>query len=138
VLGSFSIGSEERARLERRLEGPSLWDAFLRYLILRGYDVPASQIDRDVTAQVEASPALQDLLAKIYREDQPIAQICERLVDLDEGVQEWRYRHVKLVERMLGNKPGTGGSAGVAYLKSTLFRPFFPDLWQVRSGLESR
>ena len=63
------------------------------------------------------------------------AQVTERLVDLDEGLQEWRYRHVKMVERTIGDKPGTGGSAGVGYLRTTLFKPLFPALWAVRSRL---
>ena len=61
--------------------------------------------------------------------------VCERLVDLDEGVQEWRYRHVQMVRRTIGNKSGTGGSAGVPYLTSTLFQPLFPDLWAIRTAL---
>jgi tryptophan 2,3-dioxygenase len=61
--------------------------------------------------------------------------VCEALVDLDEGLGEWRYRHVKMVERTIGRKPGTGGSSGVGYLASTLFNPFFPDLWEIRSQL---
>ena len=61
------------------------------------------------------------------------ANLCERLVDLDEGLQEWRYRHVKMVERTIGTKPGTGGSPGAAYLHTTLGRPIFPDLWAIRS-----
>ncbi len=64
-----------------------------------------------------------------------LAQVCERLVDLDEGIQEWRYRHVKMVERTIGTKPGTGGSAGAEYLKTTLFQPLFPDLWAIRAEL---
>jgi tryptophan 2,3-dioxygenase len=61
--------------------------------------------------------------------------VCERLLDLDEGLQEWRYRHVKMVERTIGSKAGTGGSSGAQYLKSTLFRPVFPDLWEIRAEL---
>jgi tryptophan 2,3-dioxygenase len=61
--------------------------------------------------------------------------LCERLVDLDEGIQEWRYRHVKMVERTIGMKMGTGGSAGAAYLRTTLSKPAFPDLWEIRSQL---
>jgi len=71
----------------------------------------------------------------VYRENPWIAQLCERLVDLDEGIQEWRYRHVKMVERTIGTKPGTGGTAGAAYLRSTLSDPVFPDLWAIRSSL---
>ena len=62
-----------------------------------------------------------------------MSTVCERLVDFDEGMQEWRYRHVKMVERTIGNKPGTGGSVGVEYLKTTLFEPLFPDLWAIRT-----
>ena len=62
------------------------------------------------------------------------AEVCESLVDIDEGIQEWRYRHVMMVQRIIGTRAGTGGSAGADYLRSTLFRPAFPDLWEVRGG----
>ena len=69
----------------------------------------------------------------MYTDDTGVAaEVCEALVDIDEGIQEWRYRHVKMVERIIGDRTGTGGSAGAAYLRSTLFRPAFPDLWAVR------
>jgi tryptophan 2,3-dioxygenase len=137
VLTSFGPDSGERARLERRLAEPGLWDAFLKYLALRGRPVPEDALDRDATQQVTPSPAVQELLVEVYRDDPVVSLVCEGMIELDELIQEWRYRHVKMVERMLGNKPGTGGSAGVAYLKSTLFKPFFPDLWQLRSSLET-
>ena len=73
--------------------------------------------------------------SRVYRGDPDAALVAERLVDLDEGVQEWRYRHVKMVERTIGTKRGTGGSSGVEYLRSTLFQPAFPDLWEIRSRL---
>ena len=66
---------------------------------------------------------------------QLLRSVCERLLDLDEGIQEWRYRHVKMVQRTIGAKTGTGGSAGAAYLMTTLNRPLFPDLWEIRSQL---
>ena len=75
------------------------------------------------------------MLIQVYREDPKNAALCERLVDLDEGVQEWRYRHVKMVERTIGMKHGTGGSAGSKYLRTTLAEPVFPDLWEIRSRL---
>ena len=80
-------------------------------------------------------PAVQEALIAIYRADPAAGGVCERLVDIDEGIQEWRYRHVKMVERTIGARPGTGGSAGAEYLRSTLFRPAFPDLWEIRSRL---
>jgi tryptophan 2,3-dioxygenase len=78
---------------------------------------------------------VQELLLAVYKRNDFPAQVCERLVDLDEGLQEWRYRHVKMVERTIGAKPGTGGSAGAAYLRQTLFQPLFPDLWEIRARL---
>ena len=74
-------------------------------------------------------------MIRIYRDHPTLRNLCERFVDLDEGIQEWRYRHVKMVERTIGFKRGTGGSPGVAYLRETLFRPLFPDLWEIRTEL---
>ena len=124
-----------RERLERRLEQPSVYDAFLRYLVRRGQAVPCALLERNVSEPIEPSEALQAVLLDVYRRDPGTAQICELLVDLDEGFQEWRYRHVKMVERTIGNRRGTGGSAGVEYLRGTLFKPFFPDLWAIRDQL---
>jgi len=75
---------------------------------------------------------VQHAVLQAYRSDAEAALVLERLVDIDEGLQEWRYRHVKMVERTIGRKSGTGGSSGAEYLASTLFRPVFPDLWLVR------
>lgn len=128
-------GNRGRARLEQLLKEPTLYDALLRYLSLNGYAMPAAALDRDYTAPLAANPAVQDVLVQVYRDNGFPAQACERLVDLDEGLQEWRYRHMKMVERTIGAKPGTGGSAGAAYLRETLFKPLFPDLWEIRSRL---
>jgi tryptophan 2,3-dioxygenase len=92
-------------------------------------------LERDVTQPPAPSEAVQDVLVDVYRIDGPEAQVCERLVDVDEGLQEWRYRHVKMVERTIGDKAGTGGSSGAAYLRTTLFDAAFPDLWAVRRRL---
>jgi tryptophan 2,3-dioxygenase len=78
---------------------------------------------------------VQQVLIEIYRHDDSLIRVCERLVDLDEGIQEWRYRHLKMVERTIGTKEGTGGSAGAKYLAATLFQPLFPDLWAIRTEL---
>ncbi len=85
-------------------------------------------------ARVDVETAQAALIA-VYRGDPDAALVAERLVDLDEGVQEWRYRHVKMVERTIGTKRGTGGSSGVEYLRATLFQPAFPDLWEIRAQL---
>lgn len=135
VLVHYPEGTVARACLEQRYTQPSLWDAFLHYLALRQYPVPTALLERDVTQPIEPSPEVQDILVQIYRNDSIVTRVCERLVDLDEGVQEWRYRHVKMVERTIGSKQGTGGSAGVRYLQNTLLHPAFPDLWAIRTEL---
>lgn len=121
-------------RLMERYHEPTLWDTFLHYLNLNGYNVPAEQLNRDVTQPITPSSAVQRLLIEVYRHNPVINRICERFVDLDEGIQEWRYRHVKMVERTIGSKRGTGGSSGVKYLSTTL-KPLFPDLWAIRAEL---
>jgi tryptophan 2,3-dioxygenase len=126
-------GSPARARVEAAMTRPSLWDSTLRYLAARGHAVPGEVLGRDVSVGYEAHEGVQDMLLDVHRNDPDAAAICERLVDLDEGLQEWRYRHVKMVERTIGHKMGSGGSSGVGYLSSTLFRSVFPDLWAIRS-----
>jgi len=134
-LERFPEGSRARDSLEKRWAAPTLWDAMLGYLAAQGYDLPEAQLNRDVTAPIESSEELQAVFVQVYREDPHNAELCERLVDLDEGIQEWRYRHVKMVERTIGAKQGTGGSAGSGYLRTTLNRPLFPDLWEIRAQL---
>ncbi|MGH7359944.1 MAG: tryptophan 2,3-dioxygenase family protein, partial [Candidatus Rokuibacteriota bacterium] len=119
--------------LEARLASPTIWDALLGHLARRGHPIPSAALERDVTARVTPSEDVERALVAVYREDPESAAICERFLDLDEGFQEWRYRHVKMVERTIGIRRGTGGSSGVAFLKRTLFDPAFPDLWAVRS-----
>ena len=131
----FPEGSKERARLEWRLAQPTLWDAFLEFLAGAGCAIPESALARDVTESIVPDQKVQDALVAIYRSNPELANLCERLVDLDEGVQEWRYRHVKMVERTIGSKRGTGGSMGVAYLAATVGAHAFPDLWAIRARL---
>lgn len=128
-------GSPALPRLERRLAEPSIWDHFVRFLDRHGFAVPKPLLHRDLEESNPESADLHPTLVEIYRGHPHLAQVCERLVDLDEGIQEWRYRHVKMVERTIGGKRGTGGSAGAAYLRSTLSEPLFPDLWAIRTEL---
>ena len=134
VLTAYHEGSVDHERVEAAMARPSVYDSFLRYLSGKGYDVPADALERDVTQPVVESKGVQAALLQAYRDDEGPAQIAERLVDFDEGFMEWRYHHVKMVERTIGSRPGTGGY-GAEYLRSTLHKPFFPDLWAVRSEL---
>ncbi|GAA4103420.1 tryptophan 2,3-dioxygenase [Nocardioides kongjuensis] len=135
VFEHYPEGSEGRTRIAAAMSRPSIFDSFLRYLLTQGYDVPAAALERDLTTAWEPSPDVQRLLLAAYDDDGGAAQVAERLVDLDEGLQEWRYRHVKMVERTIGAKPGTGGSSGATYLWSTVTRALFPDLWAIRSEM---
>jgi tryptophan 2,3-dioxygenase len=131
----YAAGSEHRQRVERRFREPGLWDAFLAFLVRNGCAVPRAALERDVSRPIAESAAVQRLLIQVYRTDPTVSSVCERLVDLDEGFMEWRYRHVKMVQRTIGTRRGTGGSAGAEYLMGTLNRPAFPDLWAIRTEL---
>ena len=135
MVAHHAAGSLGAKRLSALVDQPTLYDFFLRFLAGRGYPVPRRLLERDFSQPIGESVELQDTLVGIYRDDHLCSTICERLVDLDEGLQEWRYRHVKMVERTIGTKPGTGGSEGVAYLRTTLHQPLFPDLWAIRARL---
>ena len=135
VLKNYPEGSATRERVAEAMRRPSIFDSFLRYLARHGYAIPEAQLSRDVTRPIEPSEDVQRVLLEVYRDDAGPSTLAELLVDLDEGLQEWRYRHVKMVERTIGSKAGTGGSPGAAYLRTTLFHPAFPDLWAVRSEL---
>ena len=97
--------------------------------------MPSEVLERDWSTPWQPRDDVQAVLVTLHHQDPESSLVCEALVDLDEGLGEWRYRHVKMVERTIGRKPGTGGSAGVRYLASTLFNPVFPDLWAIRSQL---
>ncbi len=135
MLDHHPEDSPGRRRIEQAYESPTLWDSFARFVSVSGYDVPAEVLERDVTAPLEPNEAMQETLLAMYRDERLETQVCELMVDLDEGLQEWRYRHVKMVERTIGHKPGTGGSEGAEYLRRTLFQPLFPDLWEIRTRL---
>jgi len=135
ALGRYPGGSAAHRKLTERLHAPSLWDAFLKHLAASGADVPRADLERDVTQPVRESPPLHAALVALYRSRPALAELCERMVDLDEGLMEWRYRHVKMVQRTIGTKRGTGGSSGTAYLVTTLNQPLFPDLWAIRTEL---
>jgi tryptophan 2,3-dioxygenase len=132
ALEALEPGSADRARLEQRYRGATLLDAFYRFLDRRGLKVPEELLRRDVSQPTTANEALQGELLRAYKQQPELVILLELMTDFDEGLQEWRYRHVKLAERTIGAKRGTGGSAGVEFLKQSLFKPVFPDLWAIR------
>ncbi|MBA4137950.1 MAG: tryptophan 2,3-dioxygenase [Opitutus sp.] len=128
------------ALLLKALNTPSIYDEFLRHLARRGLPVPAECLERDFTQAHKFNPALLPVFKTIY--EQPHAwwdayEMCEKLVDIEDYFQFWRFRHMKTVERIIGYKMGTGGSSGVSFLRKALDLTFFPELFAVRTELKA-
>ncbi len=126
------------AKLQAALNEPSLYDEALRILARRGLPVPKEVLDRDFSQAYVSNPKVRDVWLSIYRhapEHFDLYELAEELVDVEDWFQQWRFRHMKTVERIIGYKPGTGGSSGVGYLKTALEHSFFPELWEVRTYL---
>lgn len=132
MLKHCPAGSSRRGEIERRLREPSVVDAFYDFLEGHGATIPPAVRTRPVDAAIIPQPAVQEALLRLYRTKPNMTILFELMTDFDEGLQEWRYRHIKLVERTIGSKHGTGGSLGVEFLKQSLFHPVFPDLWAIR------
>ncbi|HJY75285.1 MAG TPA: tryptophan 2,3-dioxygenase family protein [Burkholderiales bacterium] len=124
--------------LKSLLEAPSLYDEFLRYLARRGMPVPAERVERDWTAPYQRHPGVTAVFKTIYENTERYwaeYDMCEKLVDVEENFVLWRFRHVKTVERIIGFKKGTGGTAGVPFLRKTLELSLFPELIDVRTEI---
>ena len=131
MLAALTLDEASRRILQRRLDGPTLLDAFDGALRKRGFEMPAAGDPGLPAARLAA-------LKRIYDQAEAHAdlyQLCEAMIEYDENFQLWRYHHVRMVERMIGRKKGTGGSDGVGYLNKTLDRKCFPELWEVRTHL---
>ncbi len=128
-------GSVERGRVEEAMARRSLWDSALRYWAKRGHSIPEEALSRDPAIAYDLHEGVQEVLIQMYRADDQGRMVAESLTDIDEGIAEWRYRHMMMVQRTIGHRLGTGGSSGVGYLRSTLFQPAFADLWEIRSRL---
>ena len=124
---------QTQAEIAQLTKQNSIWDSALIFFNKRGHKISDEILERDKSVAYQPNVVVQEVLLKLHQLDPQTAMVCERLVDIDEGLQEWRYRHVKMVERTIGKKMGTGGSTGVGYLSTTLFNPVFPDLWEIRS-----
>jgi tryptophan 2,3-dioxygenase len=128
----------EHAQLKRALDAPSLYDQVLGLLSRRGYGIPAGLIERDFSEAYVPSKAVTAAWLGVYhnaQKDWDLYELAEGLIDLDHRFQLWRFQHMKTVERIIGNKPGTGGTSGVNYLSKALELRFFPELWQARTSL---
>lgn len=138
MLAVFEHDPASHARLKAVYEAPGLYDEYLRFLARRGHPVPMELLERDFTQPWRSQPALLPILKRIYEDTAAYwseYHLSELLVDIEENFQLWRFRHMKTVERIIGFKPGTGGSSGVAFLRKALEQSFFPELIEVRTLL---
>jgi tryptophan 2,3-dioxygenase len=136
----FSHDPASQAELEQLLHEPSLYDEYLAYLARRGYAVPADVLDRDWSKPYRMHPELVETFAGVYAEPEQhwgVYETCEELVDVEDNFQEWRFRHLQVVQRTIGHKTGTGGSSGVDFLRRALDLTFFPELYEVRTQIGS-
>lgn len=138
MLEVFAHDPPVQARLREVLEAPGLYDIVLRWLARRGHAIPTDILERDVRQGWQRDERLLPVFQKIYEAPDsfwPEYHLCEMLVDIEENFQLWRFRHMKAVERIIGYRPGTGGSSGVGFLRKALDLTFFPELLDVRTIL---
>jgi len=138
MLVVFKHDPAAQAQLEAVLRAPSLYDEFLAFLARRGHDVRRELLERDWSQPHARDEKLIPVFKRIYEDTArfwPEYHLAEQLVDVEEGFQLWRFRHMKTVERIIGYRRGTGGSSGVAFLKKALDLTFFPELLEVRTVL---
>ena len=131
-------GHDVYAELAATLRGPSLWDDVIALLARRGHDIPAGLMDRDFTAEHEPHPAVAAAWVAVYRDDRPdndLRMLGEALSEISEQFGDWRYRHLKMVQRTMGAKSGTGGSNGIVWLQRSMARTVFPELWTSRTEM---
>ena len=141
AIGVFAYDPAIQRALEATLEAPSLYDEFLRYLGRRGFAVPTECTERDWSQPYHQNEELVAVIRAIYEhphEYWDAYEMCEKLVDVEEYFQLWRFRHMKTVERIIGFRPGTGGSSGVGFLRQALELTFFPELLAARTGLAQK
>ena len=131
-------GTEAYSDLLHALHAPSLWDDANAALAKAGFDIPVEVLERDWSRPYAPSPGVEAAWTQVYRDPErwwPFYQLAEKLVDIDDALAVWRHKHVVTVERIIGAKRGTGGTAGVAYLQSTVGKRAFPELWSLRTSL---
>ncbi len=138
MVDVFSHDEAARATLTELLHEPSLYDEFLAHLSRQGYAVPQRLLERDWSLPHTTDPELVDLFASVYAapaEHWGVYETCEELVDVEDAFQQWRFRHLQVVQRVIGHKVGTGGSSGVDFLRRALSLTFFPELYEVRTRI---
>ncbi|GIM45348.1 tryptophan 2,3-dioxygenase [Collibacillus ludicampi] len=138
ILEIYKKDQELYDRLNEALHAPSLYDVSIQALSKAGFEIHPRVLHRDYTQPYEADPSVEAAWLTVYRDVETywdLYELAEKLVDIEDWLQQWRFRHMKTVERIIGFKMGTGGSSGVNYLKKVLDQRFFPELWVLRTKL---
>jgi tryptophan 2,3-dioxygenase len=139
MIRPFSHKPELYEGIKADLEAPSLYDEFILHLGRRGFEIPEGYAETDFCKPHESDERLTNLFFKFYYEPGNYwseYEMAEKLIDVDAQIAQWRFRHMKTVERVIGFKRGTGGTAGVPWLQKVIFVRLFPELWDVRNLLE--
>lgn len=134
----FDADPDIAAEVRKALDEPSIYDEALAILARRGFAIPPEKLARDFTQAYTADPRVTEAWRQVYRDVEThwdVYELAEKLVDLEYRFNLWRYSHMKTVERIIGAKPGTGGTSGVAYLNKALDLRFYPELWDVRTEI---
>jgi tryptophan 2,3-dioxygenase len=134
----YEARDEIAAAVQSALTAPSIYDEALALLARRGLPVPQDKLERDFSEPYIADPQVMESWRQVYRDAEKhwdLYELAEKLVDLEYRFHLWRYSHMKTVERIIGSKPGTGGTSGVNYLKKALDLRFYPELWDVRTEI---
>ncbi|SCG74763.1 tryptophan 2,3-dioxygenase [Micromonospora siamensis] len=138
LIRPFRRQTEVYAELTAALAAPSLWDDVVTLLARRGFDVPAELLARDLTVEHEAHPSVETAWVRIYADGTPenhLRLLGEALTEVAERFGDWRWHHLKAVQRAMGAKVGSGGSAGLAWLQRSMARVVFPELWSARTAM---
>ncbi|MEW9677137.1 tryptophan 2,3-dioxygenase [Lentibacillus sp. L22] len=138
ILKIYQKDPEIHATLQEAYEAPGLYDVAIRALARNGFAIHDAVLNRDVTKMYQKDESVKKAWLQVYQDVDThwdLYQLAEKLVDIEDSFQQWRFRHMKTVERIIGHKKGTGGSSGVGYLKKVLEHYFFPELWEIRTEL---
>ncbi|MEL3974473.1 tryptophan 2,3-dioxygenase [Rossellomorea oryzaecorticis] len=138
VLKIYQKDPELLSHLQEAYQSPSLYDVSIRALSKAGFSIDDEVLNRDVKTPYQENDSVLKAWTEVYRNTDKywdLYELAEKLIDLEDWLQQWRFRHMKTVERIIGHKKGTGGSSGVSYLKKVLDHQFFPELWNVRTSL---
>lgn len=138
ILKIYQKDPEIHATLQEAYEAPGLYDVAIRTLARNGFAIHDAVLNRDVTKMYQKDESVKKAWLQVYQDVDThwdLYQLAEKLVDIEDSFQQWRFRHMKTVERIIGHKKGTGGSSGVGYLKKVLEHYFFPELWEIRTEL---